>query len=688
MRRGAFRTAVVLVVLGLGIVAGVSVAAADDGNTTAATNERVVTTLANGSDGAVGTTPAQSSTLTVTQEYRLTPDQPGRVDIQWQFTIPDNVVEVKTQFPADAVNPRRNGFEKTDSGSVWKESEQSTRTPTLTYTAEVNRTADVSGPIGSDGRFMFVDKGDWALLQRRPGPDLSFRFRQPEPTVERINTTAGEGVAGQSLVFLGSHETYERQAHDQRFRLVVPDAADLQPDRSDVFQTVMDTSGTLRVGDRDRQVLMFVAPATVPWAVRGLQTGDRDFYGVADEPVDTANNVWIHEYVHTRQDYETTDTTRWTKEAFAEYYAGLLTLEQGRIDFEAFRQYLDRGTRSRYGDVVLADNDTWDGTGGNYYVGALATGEIDRRIRLATGRESTLQAVFGRMNSQSTLVRQSDLLGYIGSVAGSTPQSAARQYTETTTRPEVWSQIAHSEAFQRLPAQFAYAFPTAGSNGLRVSGPYRNRTLASEVLVPGETLTADVNVTNIGGSEGEYELTVARDGETIATRTGTALAGESVTERVRATFDTPGTFTLSTGEDELAVEVVEPATPTVTDLAVNRTQIAGSGTVRVTATVENSANRPGNGTVTIRRGGETLASRHVRLDAGGSTEVSATATLTDPGEYEFGAGGQSVTVTVGEATSGETGDGEGTAGESGPGFGVAVTVLALAGLLLVAHRRK
>ena len=432
---------------------------------------------------AVASTPAQSDVIVVEQEYRLTPGEKGQVDVRWKFTVPENVIQISTQLPDDATDPRRNGFRKTTDGYVWEESEQSTRTPTLTYTAAVNQTDEVSGPIGTEGEYLFADTGEWALIQRQPGPGLSFRYRGDQPPIERTNTTAGAGVAGESMIFLGSHETYERSAYDQQFRLIVPEAATLTPSRDDVFETVTDASASLRVGDRDQQVLMFVAPASVPWAVRGLQVGDRDFYAVADESVNAAGNVWIHEYVHTRQDFERGDAIRWFVEASAQYYAGLLTLEQGRIDFDAFRDALSRGTERRFEDVVLADPATWEGTGGNYYTGVLVAGELDRQIRIATDRQGTLQGVLGRMNGQPSPVSQADFLGSVERVGGTTPADLARRYTERTDRPDGWSQREHGDAFEPLPASFIYALPPAGSDDRRVRGLYRNRTLASEPLV-------------------------------------------------------------------------------------------------------------------------------------------------------------------------------------------------------------
>ncbi len=220
MHRRTLRTTSLLVLTLVAAGVGIGVTAADGNGATAGVdangskiivNETVANTTGSGTNftAAVATTPAQTNTLTVKQEYRLTPNHPGQIDVRWEFTIPDNVGEISTRLPSDATNPHRNGFEKTDDGYVWAASEQSTQTPTLTYTTEVNQTnRNISGPIGTDGRYLFVDAGDWALIESEPGPAFSLRYRGDRPTVKRANSTAGEGVVGQSMVYLGPSNTF------------------------------------------------------------------------------------------------------------------------------------------------------------------------------------------------------------------------------------------------------------------------------------------------------------------------------------------------------------------------------------------------------------------------------------------------------------------------------------------------
>lgn len=671
------------------VLAGVSGAAvAGDGAPGQTDVVQTATTgqLESSGQAAVATTPAQTgdNSIDIYHEFRLTPDEPGQVDVQWTVDIPDNVPRLNvTNLPSSARNLRLDGFVKRDGELRWNEDDQSTRTPSATFTLPVNETTD-------DGSPKFADTGDWALIRRPPLASVEYLYytNQPKPTVTRTNRTAGPGVTSDSMVYLGPHEMTTRSAHGQQFRLVVPEVATLRESKADIFDSVTAASDTLRVGDRDPTVTMVAAPTSVPWGVAGLQTGDAGFYTIANQTVDEADNTWLHEYVHTRQSFETRNATRWFTEASAEYYAAQLTLQQGRIDFDTFSYALSDGASNRYDDVVLANPDTWHDSA-NYEKGGLVAGDIDRRIRLATDSGSSLQAVFQRLNSHGSPVGQQTFLRAVENAGGSSVRETAQRFTETTAGPEMWTQAEHDEAFGDLPAQFSVTFPDVGSDGLRIRGPFRNETATDEPLVTGETLVVDLTVANVGGSAGTYNFTVTRNGVPVANRTGTAASGENVTETVEFTFEDPGTYRLSTGSDALSVRVREPATPTVTDVYANRTSLQGGGTVRVTAVVRNDQDVPATGVITLQQDGDTLLEQRVYLDSNAGTELSETVRLSTVGMVQFTAGGQAVEVTIEEPTPTPESGGEtdgGTAGESGPGFGMFGALVALGVSLLVGHR--
>jgi hypothetical protein len=162
----------------------------------------------------------------------------------------------------------------------------------------------------------------------------------------------------------------------------------------------------------------------------------------------------------------------------------------------------------------------------------------------------------------------------------------------------------------------------------------------------------------------------------------------SATHSVTTTFAETGQYRLSTGDDSLSVRVLDLAPLSVTDLTANQTTTDGE-TVRVTATVENRYDRPGEGTVAISRGPTELTRQRLQLDGGERTTLTATTALDSPGTYEFAAGNATLTLTVEQSDGSDESGGNGsgaTPGASGPGFGLLTGVVAFLGALLLANR--
>ena len=654
------------------------------------------TASAAGTDDVFASAP---SNITAVQELRLTPEVPGEVTVVQRYRVPDRVSTLKPELPSDVTVTGTTGFSRAQ-GSVY-EWDGNTTTPRITFAMAVNETVDLSGPEGARGRYLFVDAGEWALFQR-PGVPTSWSWRGAEPVgITREQTAAGEGHVGEWMAYLGGVATRERTAHGQRFELVVPERASLSESPDAVLDSLASASDRMRVGDRDPVVNVFAAPTTtVRWGVRGLQYGDRDMWVRDAEPLATAENTWIHEYVHTRQSYETAPSARWTTEAFATYYAALLALDQGRVDFAAFREALRPGTVRPQSDAVLTEPRTWVNAA-NYLKGSLVSGTTDLRIRLATDGTRSLQSVFSAMNAHSGPVDARTVFESVGTVAGPEVRRATVTYAGTERTPDLWSADTHAEAFASTPALVEVGIATE-PGALAVSGPYRNVTRSgSEVtLYTGETLATTGAVTNSGGAAGGYDARFVVDGEVAASETGTVEPGERITYRFERTFDDPGEYTLSVGGDRVTVEVYEPASADVTALSANRTDLSGPGAVALTATVSNTYGVPARANVTLSGPNGPIFDRRLALGAGENRTVTGVARL-DRGEYEFTLGSADpLVVTVGNVgASGDGGGGDGRDGGSGnggatgtsafgPGFGSLTALAGLLGALALLARRR
>lgn len=505
--------------------------------------------------GDVGT--AATTDIRLTQTFSQLAE-PGVYRVKHTYRLPDSLTGLEVTIPNGQVDgtPSLTGFTPVAGTDDTYEWDGETDRPTIEYRAYANQSLNRDGPIGDDGQLIFANTGEWGIVQR-PSDTHSWQWQGATPVgLDRTTTVDGTGVASDVLVFLGAYQEYTRTANDQTFRLVVPDAADLTASRDEIFTSVANTSGALQVGDRDESVFMIAAPTEgITWGVRGLQTGPADFWVQDTEQLDTADNVWVHEYVHTRQSHALAQETRWMTEGTASYYAALFSYEQGRISYDAFRQRLDRGDTTRYRNVVLTDPGTWEGNNGNYDVGTLVTGAIDRQLRLET--ERSFQAVFSRMNAQQNRIEEETFLSYLEGIGNTVVREFGEQYTRTTDRPDTWSQSAHQTAFGPQPAVFSYSFES-----VRVSGLDRNTELGTQspvTVAPGETVRVKIRVTNVGGEDGTYDVPVYRNTTVLEQLTGTLSPQGSQTHTVTTSFNETGTTTLAVEGVNLDITVSEGA---------------------------------------------------------------------------------------------------------------------------------
>lgn len=596
--------------------------------------------------GAVAGEPApapasttQADTLPRTFTVSLTPDDPGAIRVELEYRIPDDVTTLSTQLPEEASVQSTDGFQRR-SGTTYDWT-RTTDTPTITYVFPVNQTVTRNTGEGTQTTgYLYVDTGEWAIARApRAGVTYSGTGSQPELTTDYAFT--GSGATSGAILYLGPFEEHRRTVAGQQLRLVVPRAADLRTPPEEVLDSLGSAAKKLSIGPRDATVIAIAAPGTVDWGSTGLQRGQSDFWVLDDQGVNSPGNVWVHEYVHTRQVYRPTDATRWTVEGMADYYAALLTYQQGRISYDRYRRHL--GAAEDHQNAVLADPSTWEGTLADYDKGALVFAALDRQIRLETDREGTLQGVLRRINNGT--VEQSEFLDAVGAVGGSDPRSFAETYTETDAIPETWSRQEQRDAFGDDRPSFAYEFVPPYER----TGPYRTDTAdATPSVVLGETLALRVGVENTGSATGEYRAELRVDDEVVATRTGTLDPGAREVVTFDRTFTARGERRLTVGRAAETVTVRAPATPRVTGLDAPRRAAPGES-VRLQATVANPAERPANGTVTLAVDGDSVATRHLRLDTNETATLTASTTL-EVGEHTVTAGGRERTVRVSTST--------------------------------------
>ena len=604
-----------------------------------------------------------------TLQIDRTPDRVGEITITLEYTIPDQVTRLSVRLPTQATDVETSGF--SDAGDRRFAWDGNRNTPTITYRVPSDRTTESRGPIGDDGRFLFTETDEWALIGVNQ-PGLEWGWRGPaRVSVDRERTIAGEGATGGVIAFLGPHTEYQRTAHGQTFRLIVPDAATLEETPEDILDALEFASDALGVGDRDSEVFVVAAPEDgTPWGVRGLQTGAADMWVNAEEPLSDPSNVWLHEYVHTRQGFAVTDETEWFLEGGATYYAARLTLEREDTDFRSFQRELARGERSPQADSTLSDPTTWSGAA-EYRKGALVAGELDRQIRVEGDGQTALDTVFAALNAQDGPVTNDAFRAAIEREGGSSAVDAYDRYVFTSAVPTMWNRDAHEAAFGTVPAQIE----SSVSDTVDISGPYRQVTLDRRGTDPisvttGETINISVGIENYGGTAGSYEIPVYVDGTAESTLNGTIEPDERVSEIVTRAFDDPGRYDIRIDDTQVTVVVQEPTQLSVSDISADSQTIETGESVTITATIQNPEAVPGRGEFPIRINGEARDTKIVHLDAGAETTVELTETFTESGTYTVQIGSGELTLTVLDPET-ET--------ESLiPGFGFTPVVVALA----------
>jgi PGF-CTERM protein len=636
--------------------------------------------LAGTAPGTVGAASGDDTTIDETTSVALTPSEPGSIAVETRYVLPGAVESLTVYVPETATVTAADGFEQVDDSAYDWSGE--TSTPSLEFSYRVNETSE--GGRGSHGQqgtrgYAFVDAGPWALFDLpRTGESWEWRGEGDVATTTTYRA-AGEGYFGTAMGYLGPHRTVSRTAAGQDLTLVVPQAASMTASTDEVLQSLASASETLRVGERDPSVNFFVAPSdSAPWSANGLSYGDTDSWVLDNASLDSPSNTWLHEYVHSRQDYSLEREMRWFTEASAEYFAALLTLQQGRIGYDAYRRHLSHGRSYRFAESVLARPETW-APGAQYFRGALVLGALDREMRTETGGRATVADLFAEVNRIDESVTGPMFEAMVRDRAGDRVAEQTADWVTSDDPPATWSESAHREAFDTVPPRLDVTLGGGDGPTFRVSGPYGERsTDATPTLYPGETLRVTVTAENtgdVGGPEWVTLETVSVLHDTVPVDLG---PGDSTTVTLAATAPAPGTHAFVAGTERFTVTVSEPAPVTVTDATANRTTVAPGDPVRVTATVAANETTPSHGTVAVTVDGETTRTETVTLAAGAETTVTQTVTFTETGEHTVGVGDASVTVTVSEG-----GDGNGGT----PGFGVGVALVALVAAALAARYR-
>ena len=285
------------------------------------------------------------------------------------------------------------GFERTDGSSYqW---DGTTPDPTLTYTIRLDNPTVVATSLEDPHA---VDPGSWAMLDPSAGTP-TFTGDIGTPRFE----TAGPGYVADTWVYVGPVTQYERTTGGETFVLVVPEAAATVSTPETILTQLGETSRNLSVGGRSDRIEILALPSDgieTPWG--GTASGE-EIIVRAGLPVTQMSSTWVHEYVHTRQEFRTTNQTEWLVEGSANYYGSHETLHQRRLAYDGFQAAI---TQDEFRSAKLSRPDTWSSEAVPYAKGQRVLAYLDVRIRAATGGERTLADVFRQLTRRNTVTEE------------------------------------------------------------------------------------------------------------------------------------------------------------------------------------------------------------------------------------------------------------------------------------------
>ncbi|MFC4406992.1 hypothetical protein [Haloarchaeobius iranensis] len=415
-----------LAIVALLVLSAVPVGAVGDGPAAAAGTEGVA---ANGP----GPSPNGSVGVTRLVDVELTPDRPGTVRVTVTFEVSSDVSTLGVSIPENATLLSRDGIVDAPTIAWDHRWDEETDRPSMT----VRIPSDVEND--RFGGYDFAEGDGWALVHYgvtagyySDATDSWHRTWEREGLFDTETRVADEAVLGTQLAYLGPHQRYEHTANGRNLTLVVPETATVQEGPATVFESVSFAMSELYVTDSERDVRLFVAPG--PIRRGGIQAGPTDLWVHEDMQAENADNVWVHEYLHTRQRFRPNAEMRWFTEASAEYYAALLTYREGRIGFDAFH---DAVSTDRDAESVLVNDIHWTSEYAPYSKGSRVLAGLDAQIRRGSGGNYSLADVFYLVNVHRGVVTYYDLREYVVAAGGEAAGAWLDEYARTEAVPDV-----------------------------------------------------------------------------------------------------------------------------------------------------------------------------------------------------------------------------------------------------------
>jgi PKD repeat protein len=421
----------------------------------------------------------------------------GRVRVELGYHIGSEIARLQIAVQESIELVGLDGFSAVEDQQNTYAWDQETTQPSITISRNGDRSVQPFGGLD------YTRTDEWLLTN--PVPTYVQWWATNPDSIERhtVIQSPENGYEGQEMLYVGNYEQFQFESAREQFTVIVTGATtNVSVERLETALRV--SSEMFDVGARSDDVTAFVV--TDPVRTGGLARGP-DFWVHESGLAPPRTTLW-HEYVHTRQAYEPGESVEWTIEGSAEYYAKLLALRQGQIQYHDYHASLSKGDES-YPDVVLGDSETWKGTRGDYRVGSLALATLDGKIREESGGSGTLEDVFRRMNRHDGDLTAEIFEGFVGETAGTSLDDFFESHVDSsagnlTVPPPSRYDVPGSDTTLQVEVTDARLEPgERGSIQFQVQNTGSQTSLAPylDVAVPSELNGGDPTVNTTAGTD-------------------------------------------------------------------------------------------------------------------------------------------------------------------------------------------
>ncbi|MHB9287016.1 hypothetical protein ACKVMT_08250 [Halobacteriales archaeon Cl-PHB] len=314
----------------------------------------------------------------------------------------------------DARVQDRTGLESTSSPRRYRWDGE-TSTAGLTVSPTGGDSADGSLSLSGNG-WTFAPVPDVTVAWR---PSNGSEIRQVDPFAARDSATVhvrsdDGGLVGEEFAVVGRSTVHTRSTDSGAVRLVVPETVQPQAEPDAILDAFAAADARFEDAAGNETATVFVLPRSVRDGGATFVSSDETWIN-GGARLHTANNVWLHEYVHTRQSFELGPRMAWFGEASAEYYGGLLARDVGLVSTGSYRAYLSGRSR---GATALTDREAWADDTLPYHRGVRVLAALDSQISDRTDGARSLEDVYARMNSHEGVISYPVFARLVSDVAG------------------------------------------------------------------------------------------------------------------------------------------------------------------------------------------------------------------------------------------------------------------------------